>query len=291
MRPRIECVVDCKNKLGEVPVWDIAEQALYWVDIEGKLLQRYRPGTGVVDRWEMPERIACFALRERGGLIVGFASGLALCNLDTGAIDWIAKPEAELGRTRFNEGKCDRKGRFWAGTMDDRLTDRVGALYRIDPDLSVHRMFGEVGISNFFVWSLANDRFFFADTLQAAIYAFDYDHDLGTVSNRREIVNLKAEGIGPDGGTIDAEGFLWNAQWDGWRLVRYAPDGHLDRVIELPVEKPTSCMFGGPDLRTLYVTSAVWDLTSERLQAQPKAGGLFALDVGVAGVPEPRFAG
>jgi sugar lactone lactonase YvrE len=291
MTDRIECVVDSRNKLGEVPVWDVAEQALYWVDIEGKLLQRYRPATGSVERWAMPERIACFALREKGGLIVAFASGIAFYDLRSGAIDWIAKPEADKPSNRFNEGKCDRKGRFWAGTMDDRLTEHTGAVYRVDADLSVNRVFGGVGISNCFVWTLANDAFFFADTLDATIYKFDYDHASGTVTNRRAIVDTRADGAAPDGGTIDEEGYLWNAHWDGWRVVRYTPDGAVDRIVPMPVQKPTSCMFGGPDLATLYVTSAVWDLTPEKLASQPQAGGLFALDVGVRGVPEPRFAG
>lgn len=290
MTSDVVCVVDSRNKLGEVPVWDVGERALYWVDIEGKLLQRYRPSTGAVDRWEMPERIACFALREEGGLIVAFASGIALYDLDTGAIDWIARPEADKPGNRFNEGKCDRNGRFWAGTMDDSLAAHSGALYRVDPDLTVHKVFGDIGISNFFVWSLENDVFFFADTLDHAIYRFDYDHTSGTVTNRRKIIDTGAVAA-PDGGTIDADGYLWNAQWDGWRLARYAPDGVLDRVVRLPVQKPTSCVFGGSDMRTLYVTSAVWDLTPEQLVAQPQAGGLFALNVGVAGVFEPRFSG
>ncbi len=287
----VECVVDARNRLGEVPVWDVAEQALYWVDIEGKLLQRLTPATGTVDRWQMPERIACFALRENGGLIVAFASGIAFYDLDTGAIDWIAKPEAHIPTTRFNEGKCDRQGRFWAGTMDDRLTEHSGALYRVDPDRSVTKVLDGIGISNTMVWSLDDTEFYFADTLDGVIDRFDYDPATGAIANRRRIVDLAGTGIGPDGSTIDAEGYLWNAQWDGWRLARYAPDGTLDRIVELPVQKPTSCMFGGPDLRTLYVTSAIWDLTPEQLRDQPQAGGLFALDVGIGGVPETRFAG
>jgi sugar lactone lactonase YvrE len=285
----VTCVVDSRNRLGEVPLWDVGEQALYWVDIEGKLLQRYRPTTGRVDRWEMPERIASLALREQGGLIVAFASGIAFYDLDSGAIDWIARPEADKPGNRFNEGKCDRRGRFWAGTMDDSLTAHTAALYRVDPDLSVHKVFGEVGISNCFNWSLANDTFYFADTLDKRIYAFDYDHATGTVANRRLFAEI--EGANPDGGTIDAEGYLWNAEWDAWRIVRYAPDGSIDRVVRLPVQKPTSCMFGGPHLTTLYVTSAIWDLTPEQLVDQPHAGGLFAVDVGLRGIPEPRFAG
>jgi sugar lactone lactonase YvrE len=286
----VKCVVDCANKLGEAPLWDVREQALYWVDIEGKLLQRYRPDVGVVDRWRMPERIGSFALREGGGLIVAFASGIAFYELATGAIEWIARPDANP-HNRFNEGKCDRKGRFWAGTMDDRLSEHSAALFRIDRDLSVHRVFGDIGIANCFVWSLADDLFYFADSLDKKIYAFDYHHEGGTLARRRVFVDANSDNVVPDGGTIDEEGFIWNAQWDGWRVVRYAPDGRVDRVIEMPVQKPTSCMFGGPDLKTLYVTSAVWDLTPDTLRDQPMAGGLFAVDAGVRGVPEPRFAG
>jgi sugar lactone lactonase YvrE len=290
MTASVACVVDCRNKLGEVPVWDVREQALYWVDIEGKLLQRYRPATGAVDRWPMPERIACFALREKGGLIVAFASGIAFLDVDAGAVEWIARPEADKPHNRFNEGKCDRKGRFWVGSMDDRLSEHSAALYRVDPDLSVRRIFGGVGISNCFVWSLANDAFFFADTLDRTIYKFDYDHAAGSLSNRR-VFAASLPPASPDGGTIDENGCIWNAQWDGWRLVRYSPDGGIDRIVELPIQKPTSCMFGGPDLATLYVTSAIWDLGPAEIAAQPQAGGLFAVDVGVRGVPEPRFAG
>ncbi|WP_162918924.1 SMP-30/gluconolactonase/LRE family protein [Taklimakanibacter deserti] len=287
---RVDLVVDCRNKLGEVPLWDVEEQALYWVDIEGKLLQRYRPGSGTIDRWQMPERIGSFALREQGGLIVAFASGIAFYDLKDGAIEWIARPDPNP-RNRFNEGKCDRKGRFWAGTMDDSLSDHTAALFRIDPDLSVHRMIDNVGISNCFVWSLANDRFYFADTLDKRIYRFAYDHEKGALGDREIFADTAAENVGPDGGTIDAEGFIWNTHWDGWKVVRYAPDGRIDRVVELPIQKPTSCMFGGPDLGTLYVTSAIWDLTPDMLKDQPGAGGVFAIDAGVRGVPEPRFAG
>jgi L-arabinonolactonase len=290
MSDRIECVVDCRNKLGEVPVWDVAEQALYWVDIEGKLLQRYTPATQAVERWQMPERISSFALREEGGLIVAFASGIALYDLVTGGIEWIARPDKNP-RNRFNEGKCDRRGRFWAGTMDDRMSAHSASLFRVEPDLSVHRMLGEIGISNCFVWSLENDAFYFADSMDRRIYRFDYDHAAGRIANRSLFTDTTAQNVVPDGGTIDEEGFIWNAQWDGWRVVRYAPDGRIDRIVEMPVQKPTSCMFGGPDLATLYVTSAIWDLTPDKLKAQPAAGGLFALDLGIRGVPEPRFAG
>jgi sugar lactone lactonase YvrE len=290
-RPSVACVVNCGNILGECPVWDVAEQALYWVDIEGRKLQRRHPASGDLRDWVFEERVCALALRERGGLILALASGFAFFDPETGAIERLAAPEAHLPTNRLNEAKCDRRGRFWAGTMDDRLASRSGALYRVDADLSWRRMEEEIGVSNSIAWSPDDRTFYFADTMQRLIFAYDFDADAGAIANRRVFADCANAPGAPDGSTVDTEGYLWNAQWDGWRLVRYAPDGRIDRIIALPVQKPTSCMFGGRDLSTLYVTSAIWDLKGQELEAQPYAGGLLALDVGVRGLPEPRFAG
>ena len=289
--PVAVCVVDCRNILGEVPVWDAAEQALYWVDIEGCRLQRLVPATGALQDWLLPERVCAVALRERNGLLLALASGFAFFDLETSALTRLAAPESGLPHNRMNEGKCDSRGRFWAGTMDDRLNARSGALYRLDPDLGCHRMESGIGISNSIAWSPDDRVFYFADTMQRTIFAYDFDADSGTISNRRILTDCAEQPGAPDGSAVDAEGFLWNAQWDGWRLVRYAPNGRIDRIVRLPVQKPTSCAFGGADLTTLYVTSAIWDLSPEALAGQPFAGGLLALDVGVRGLPSTRFAG
>jgi L-arabinonolactonase len=279
------------NTLGEVPVWDVAEQALYWVDIQGKLLQRLHEPSGDVRVWHLPERIGSFALREKGGLVCAFASGFAFFDPETEAIDWIARPEAHIPTNRFNDGKCVSHGRFWAGTMDDGLTAHSGSLYRLDTDLSVHLMDSGVAIANALSWSPDERTFYFADTLDKEIHAYDYDAPTGRISRKRLFAHTRDDPGVPDGSTVDAQGYMWNAQWDGWRLTRYAPDGRVDRVVPLPVQKPTSCMFGGPDLRTLYVTTAIWDHSPDDLRSQPWAGSLLALDVGVAGLPETRFAG
>ncbi len=286
----LRCIVDARNKLGEVPVWDVAEQALYWVDIENNLLQRLDEA-GKVTRWTMPERICSFALREQGGLVVALASTLAFFDPETGHIERLPPPDHDMKRNRLNDGKCDRRGRFWVGSMDDQLRERTGGLFRLDPDGSLHQMEEGIGISNSLAWSPDDKIFYFADTMQRKIFAYDFDIETGNISNRRVFTDMADQPGNPDGSTIDIEGYLWNAQWDGWRLVRYAPDGSVERIIETPIEKPASCIFGGPDLRTLYVTSAIWDLTPERLKAQPLAGALFAVEVDVPGLPEPRYAG
>lgn len=279
------------DRLGEGPVWDAAEQALYWADIANRRVRRLDHGSGRVEEWTFPERICSFALREKGGLVCALESGFCFFDPPSGHIDWIARPEADIPGNRFNDGKCDRQGRFWAGTMNESGSGHAGALYRLDPDLSVTRMESGIGISNTLAWSPDETIFYFADTMDGAIYAYDYDPDRGAIANRRLFASTQAGPGAPDGSTIDAEGFLWNAQWDGWRLVRYAPDGSVDRVVDLPVQRPTSCMFGGPDLRTLFVTTAIWDLQGAELERQPWAGSLLALDVDVPGLPEHRFEG
>lgn len=291
MTAEIVSAVAARNKLGESPFWCPREQVLLWVDIEQKSLQRFEPHTKAVQSWRLPERIGSFALRERGGAVLALASGFAFFDFATGAVERLAAPEKNNVRNRFNDGKCDRSGRFWAGTMDDRLAEHTGALYRLDSELACQRMEAGIGIPNSIAWSPDDRVFYLADTMDRAIYAYDFDRATGAIANRRVFCTMQDQPGAPDGSTVDAEGFLWNAQWDGWRVVRYDPEGRIERTIELPVQKPTSCMFGGPDLSTLYVTSAIWDLKGPALAAQPWAGNVLAIDVGVRGLPEPRFAG
>lgn len=285
------CVSDCKNKLGEVPVWDPQGQALYWVDIEGATLHRLIPKTGETARWTFPERVTAYGLRHKSGFILALASAIVLYEPETGAIERKVAPEEHLPGNRLNDGKCDRQGRFWVGAMDESQTKGSAGLYRYDPDGQCHQMETGIGVSNSLAWSPDDKTFYFADSMRKLIYAYDFDAPTGAISHRRVFSDWSARKGTPDGSTIDAEGFLWNAVWDGWCLVRYAPDGRIDRVVELPVQKPTSCAFGGPDLTTLYVTSAIFDASPDELARQPQAGGVFALDVGVRGLPEPRFAG
>ena len=290
----VTCVLDARAILGEGPVWCPSDHALYWVDIRKPALHRLGPGRGATRSWPMPEEIGSFALRRDGGALVALRSGLAFLDLEAGSLARVCAPEPDKPQNRMNDGKCDRRGRFWVGTMSTlpaSVREPTGALYRLDHDLRWHRMLDGITVPNSLAWSPDDRTLYFADTPSRQIRAFDFDVERGTIANPRVFATLP-EGVGfPDGSTVDADGFLWNAHFDGWRLTRYAPDGRVDRVIGLPVQRPTSCAFGGDNLDILYVTSASARLTEAELAKGPLAGGLFAVSVGVRGLPEPRFAG
>lgn len=287
----LRCVVNCGNILGEGAIWDEATSALWWVDIQGALLQSFTPSTGKVATHRLPERIGSFALRANGtGFICAFESGFALYDPATGSCDWIARPEKDMPRNIMNDGKCDRQGRFWAGSLNEDENAPTGALYRIGIDRSCTKIESGITVSNALCWSPDSRTMYYGDSVARTIWAYDFNAASGTASNRRVFATTAAPAV-PDGATVDAEGFIWNAEWDGWCITRYAPDGRIDRVIDLPVQKVTSCAFGGPGLKTLYITSASRDLTPDQLAAQPLAGHLLALEPGVAGLPEARYRG
>jgi sugar lactone lactonase YvrE len=286
----VELAFESNDMLGEGPVWAGAEQALYWADIWRPALRRWEPASGNYKTWAMPAPIGSFALRQQGGAVLALKTGLYYFDFQTGATSFITDPEAGRADTRFNDGKCDRQGRFWAGTLDDdgeKLPK--GSLYRLDPDGVLHTIRGQVTVSNGLGWSPDNRTFYFTDSPTRNIYAYDFDPESGRIS--RERIFAHNERGYPDGLTVDAAGYVWGACWDGWQVVRYAPDGSVDRVVEMPVQRPTSCMFGGPELRQLYVTSASRGLTEAELAKQPLAGSVFVIEAGVTGLPEPRFAG
>ncbi len=288
----IQCVVDCKNILGEGPVWCPVEKALYWVDIKGKTISRFHPGSGASKTWTFDEEIGSLALRQQGGLVVAFYGGLRFVDLDSGAIETIHEIEAETPQSRLNDGRCDRQGRFWAGSMDDVMREPLGGLYRLDPDLSCHKMASNIICSNALAFSPDGRTMYYADLGIDTIWAYDLEVASGAVDNRRVFASTKEMQGSPDGAVVDTEGYLWNAMWDGWCLARWAPDGTLERTIELPVQRPTCPMFGGDDLDIIYLTCARVLLSEEELTKQPQAGGIFAITgSGAQGLPEPRFAG
>ena len=288
----VRVALDAKARLGEGPVWCPREQALYFVDSLEPAVKRFDPAAGAVRSWPVPDLVGSLALREGGGLVVALRRGFHTLDLATGAVAPIHLPE-EPEDTRFNDGKCDRRGRFWAGTMHYVGLPRQpkGALYRMDVDGRVTRMVDGIRTANGLGWSPDDRLMYYTDTRTNRIDVFDFDIATGSLANRRVFAEVPQDSGFPDGLTVDAQGFVWSAKWDGARIVRYAPDGRIDRVVAVPVPRPTSLSFGGADLGTLYVTSARDGLDDAALVRHPLSGAVFALELGIRGLPEPRFGG
>jgi L-arabinonolactonase len=288
----LRVAVAAADLIGESPVWSVREQALYWVDVEGKRVRRFAPGSDTSASWAMPEVTSSFGLRCHDGVVAATRTGFVFLDTVTGHVTPIVHPEADVLGNRFNDGKVDRAGRFWAGTKNlANNPEPTGSLYRLDCDGTAHLATSGISCSNGIAWSPDNRTLYLCDTWVRRIYAFDFDLGEGTVHRRRLFAELAAEDGFPDGLTVDAEGFVWSAHYDGWRITRYAPDGRVVRAMRMPVQQVTSLMFGGADLRTLYVTSASMRLSAAARQSQPLAGHVFAFEPGVAGLPEPCFAG
>jgi len=288
----VTCVLDARAELGECPVWSAEEQALYWVDVRAPALHRLDPATGGTRTWPLPRRVGSFGLRESGGAVVALVEGFHLLDLDTGALTFLAGPDAHVPGTRFNDGKVSPEGRFWAGTMDEESLSRpIAALYRLDPDGGVHRVVDGLIVSNGLAWSADGRTMFHSDSKGMVIWAYDYDPEHGTVANRRVLARPSEEVGRPDGAATDVEGFYWSAGISAGVLNRWAPDGRLDRSIPLPCSNPTMPCFGGPDLRTIFVTSLRHDVPADVLEAKPLSGGIFAVRVDAPGVPVGRFKG
>ncbi|TPM47136.1 SMP-30/gluconolactonase/LRE family protein [Mesorhizobium sp. B2-2-4] len=291
---KIEVVVDVKTTLGEGPLWDVEQERLYWIDsFDGRVFRATADGREIRS-WNVPMKIGSMALRkDGGGAVVSLQRGFHLLDFATGEVTPIHDPEPDKPMNRLNDGKVDRRGRFFAGSMDTMEEGPSGGLYRLDPDFSVTRIDSGIICSNGPCWSPDDRTFYFADTWTGEIWAYDYDIETGTASNRRTFVRVDtSRGGAADGSTVDAEGCLWNALVYDGRLVRYAPDGSIDRIIDMPVKKITSAMFGGPKLDTLYVTSMAKPPLPRFPGDGVLRGSLFAITgLGVTGVPEPRFGG
>jgi sugar lactone lactonase YvrE len=289
----VEHVLSVQNELGEGPLWHPEEQALYWVDICRNCFYRYQPTTRKLEAFDVGVAVSALAMREAGGLVMATKRGFAFWNEREG-LRFIADPEAHKPQTRFNDGAVDCRGRFWAGTMcdpEDACPEPEGSLYRLDADLSLHVMEHGVSISNGIGWSPDQRYMYFTDSPLHVIYVYDFDVAGGAMENRRPFVHTPQEKGVPDGLTVDSEGFIWSACWGGWKITRYDPSGKVERVIQLPVQYPTSCAFGGASLDELFITSAWRALSEEKRQRQPLAGDLFRLRVGIMGLEEPKFAG
>jgi sugar lactone lactonase YvrE/DNA-binding IclR family transcriptional regulator len=287
---QVRCVAEVASLLGEGPLWSPRDDALYWVDILTPALHTWRPGEG--DSMVQLGTMSSVAVpRAGGGLLLATPGGLLGFDPAAQSLSPIAHPEAGRRGNRYNDGKCDRRGRLWIASMDMGTAAHRGSLFRVDADGRWQKMDEGFTVPNGLAWSPDDRRLYFTDTWRRTVYAYDFDLRSGTLANRRDFITFHERDGKPDGLTVDAEGCLWVALWDGWQVARVSPEGAIVERVRLPVPRPTSCCFGGADLRTLYVTSASVRLSEQELAAAPLSGSLFALEPGVRGLPEPMFAG
>ena len=292
--PAASLILDAQATLGEGPIWDTRENALWWIDINEHKLNRFDPVGNDNQTWDVGQRVGTVVPRASSGLMLAVQNGFAAFDPTSGKLEIVTDPESHLPQNRFNDGKCDPSGRFWAGTLE--LVEKnmqAGTLYCLFADGRVEPKVPEVGISNGIVWTSDKQTMYYIDTPTRRVDAFDYDDATGVISNRRPAIELPDDFVGyPDGMTIDSEDRLWVALWGGWGVVRFDPKtgAQLDRV-EVPASQVTACAFGGPELKDLYITTARRDLQGPALEQEPHAGSLFHVKLDVAGVPSYAYAG
>lgn len=280
-----ELVLDTKSELGEGAIWNYKTGELIWVNIKGEILNFYHPKTESNREMFTGQMIGTVVPAESGKVMVALQNGIYSYDPDSGAKKLIVDPEADKPDNRFNDGKCDPAGRFWAGTMSLVGAKNAGALYRLDADSTIHKMIDGVGTSNGIVWSADKTKMYYIDTPTRKVMGYDYDNETGDISNPKVAVEIP-DGIGyPDGMTIDRKDNLWVALWGGSAVACFNPEnGELLRKIEVPAKNVTSCAFGGDDLETLYITTARESTSDEDLERFPHAGGVFKVRPGVKGV-------
>ena len=297
----IRCILPAHAVLGEGALWSPREQVLFWIDQMRPEIHRFDPKTGkdMQLNLDLPNQLGAVVSRAAGGLILAASDGISMINEDLSERSTYINPISAVPRASFNDAKCDRQGRLWAGTTDRLETEPVGCLYRIDRGASVARIADGFICSNGPSFSPDGRVMYHTRTHDRAIYAYDIHPKTGEATNGRIFARIEPDTGVPDGSTVDAEGFLWSTHWGGWRINRYASDGRLERVIEMPIKSPTSCAFGGPDMTTLFVTSAsiefvdgAWVYLDEAgFQKAPHAGAIFAIETSIRGLPEPAFRG
>ncbi len=284
----VELVADCRNTLGEGILWDERSSSLFWTDIEEYRLYRWQESSGVCESMLLPERLGSFAFCEDGRFLFAFASGLALGGWGSETFEWITVIHEPDSPVRLNDGRCDSRGRFIVGDYDPASSKR-GEGYSISGGGKMKRLFSGLDSANSTCFSPDGSTMYFTDSTEREIWAYDYDLETGIPSGKRVFASFEGQPGLPDGSIVDSEGYLWNAQWGGYRIVRFSPSGEVDRVIELPVKNITCICFGGEPLDTLYITSARLGLTPEELEEQPLHGGVFSVKCGCTGLPEQRF--
>lgn len=288
----LEHLINVQNELGEGPAWNAQRQALYWVDIKQSRLYRYFCATRAVDCIKLVQPIMAYGFCADGRLITVCASGFAFWDEQTGSFEFINHPEADKPATRFNDGAVDPAGRFWAGTMNESdVSSPSNTLYRLDTDLSVHKVLDAVTLANGLGWSPDYSIMYFTDTGRRQIWKYNYDIATGSVHHPQVFVELpESEGF-PDGMTVDAEGCVWSAIWDGGKVIRFSPTGERLLEVEIPAKRVTSCAFGGEKYDELFITTANFGLSEKDRQQQPYAGDVFRLKTDTVGMAEPQFTG
>lgn len=285
-----ELALSVNASLGECPRWDEQSGLLYWVDINAFELHRFDPATGMDEHLTFREEIGCFSLRKSGGFVLAMRSGFYFLNGWNTELQPIADPESDLADTRFNDGRCDAKGRFLAGSYYPPKDRDAASLWSLGSDLSVTKLVDGLLTSNGAAFSPDNRIFYLADTPKHVIYRYDYNVDTGKISGGRAFCHFPLGEGRPDGAAVDAEGYYWTALYEGARIVRLSPNGEICDEISVPARCPTMVAFGGHDLKTLYITSAGSRPDEERAQ-YPHSGALFKISVDVPGLVEHRFAG
>jgi sugar lactone lactonase YvrE len=289
----IRCVLPWQATVGESPVWSSAEASLYWVDIQQKQIHRFHPASGANQTFALPEIVTCIQLRAAGGLALTLRKHFAIYQPETEQLERLGEVEPSLPGNRFNDGKCDPQGRFWAGTMDAvHWSAPSGNLFRLDAKRAITRRQSNVICSNGSGWSPDGRTMYYTESFRYAIFRYDFDPATGAIENRHTFAAIDPQCGGfPDGMTVDAEGCVWSNIVGLGQIHRFDSQGELERTVQLPVPRATDCTFGGAGLKTLYVTSARETMTAAQLAAHPLSGSLFAIECDAAGLPASEYAG
>lgn len=287
MSQSVQNVLTARARLGECPVWDANRQQLFWVDVYNHRVHQFDPATGRDCYFDTGDVVSAIVLTNSDRLLVALRDRLAFLNTQTGEVTPVYQIKFPHSDTRFNDGKCDSQGRFWIGSVSE--APGQAALYRYDPDGSLHVMEIGLTISNGLGWSPDEKTFYLTDSAHHKIYAYDFEVETGAIRNRRVLVDLSDEAVEPDGLTIDRQGNLWSALWDGWCVACFNPTGQEILRVKLPVQRPTSLTFGGSDLTDLYITSASVGLSQKEIQQGFYAGDLFHLAANFPGMPTQSF--
>ncbi len=284
----VKCIWDAGATLGEGPVWVARDKALYWVDIKQSFLHRYSVTDGAQKSWRYPGQISSVAPHFKGGFIATFSNGVYYLDIETGSTTLIADPEKGLPGNRMNDGCCDMHGNFWFGSMDDACRENSGTFYRMDNDGQCRAVINGFAVTNGPAFTEDGKTIYYTDTNNRTVYQAGLGKE-GNLSDKKIFVRFSETEGRPDGMCLDLENYVWIAHWGGSRVTRFTPDGEVERIIDIPAPNVTKCVFGGPEMKTLYITTARIDMSDQDLEIYPMAGGLFCCEVDVTGFSYPDY--